>query len=302
MGAVAMLAGCGNLSGESCGGEAAQDAVKQLLLNATADGVRSLLDESSQLGSFDRGKLDAGLARMTVEFADVRTLHDDPDSSRMQCAAKISISYPQSVWRTIDHARTGANAEDRQTVLNRAGITHDASSFSDEFEYSIQPTDDGETVIAEADGDAILIEANSELFATYLLSDEIRRANIESDRQEAEAQAEARAQEEEMAQLAAEEEAAYEDYVGAVLAEVQEENRLAAQTIAATWQAIPQDRRQQMAAAQNAWNARTTAQCRLQAAGTSTERDEIRANQLRCETQAILNRARELERYLPADY
>ena len=105
-----------------------------------------------------------------------------------------------------------------------------------------------------------------------------------------------------MEQMAAEEASAYDDYLGAVLAEAREENQLAAQTIAATWEAIPQDRRQQMAAAQNAWNTRTTAQCRLEAAGTSTDRDEVRANQLRCETRAILGRARELERYLPADY
>jgi len=129
------------------------------------------------------------------------------------------------------------------------------------------------------------------------LSDEIRAAKIEQDQFAAQEKAAAAEAEKEQQEIFAESEAAEAEYAKATVAEASTANKLAAQELAAVWQAIPADTRKSLASLQTAWNQKTTARCRVEAAGSATNRDELRAAQLGCETRALGARSKELERY-----
>jgi hypothetical protein len=97
--------------------------------------------------------------------------------------------------------------------------------------------------------------------------------------------------------MLAESEAAAAEYAKASAAEAAAANKIAAQELAAVWQAIPADTRKRLAPMQTAWNQKTTARCKVEAAGNSFGRDEMRAAQLAFETRALDARSRELERF-----
>jgi hypothetical protein len=130
----------------------------------------------------------------------------------------------------------------------------------------------------------------SELFSSYLLSDEIRNAKVSADQAESKRAADERA-------LAAQESAAKGQLASATLEEAIAENKLAVQRISAVWQSIPPSTRRQLASIQTAWNKRISAQCTVEASGQSTEPSIVKAAKLRCESNALMNRSRELERF-----
>jgi hypothetical protein len=169
-------------------------------------------------------------------------------------------------------------------------LDHDASSFSGSLEYSVQPTDDNTKLIAETTAGDALMSVLTELSSTYLLSDQIRSAKIEADKAAA-------AQASEQAAAAQASTAAQQQLNQADLDEAANNNKLAAQQIAAVWKNIPQSNRVQMWPGQNAWNKKITAQCTINAAGISVDPVVMRAAKLRCETDAINQRIKELEQY-----
>lgn len=294
---VLLVGGCGNVGSVECGGEASTEAVGNLIRSGAEEAVQEVLESGSQLDAFDRSKLASALSKAKIDLSMVRTTRDDPDSSRQFCAAEVKVVFPQSILQAVDEARRNADIESRKQIANRAGLKQTASGFSDTVEYSIQPTDDGGEVIAESDGASALISVLGDMFASYLLSDEIRAANIEQSRAAAEEQARMRAEEAAAQQLEEEQVAASEEYQQAVFEEAKVENKLESQRIAAVWQALPAETREQIAPMQTAWNKKTTARCKVEAAGTSTVVAEVRAAQMRCETEAMRSRVRELSQY-----
>lgn len=294
---VFVLSGCFGGSSTACGSEEAVEAVGNLVREGVEDSVYGSLNSASQLDAFDRSKLSSALEKAKIELTSVRTTRDDPDSSRQFCSADVRIAFPQSILQVVDEARQSAELETRKQISNRAGLKQDASGFTETIEYSVQPTDDGEQIIAESDGASALIAVLGELFSSFMLSDEIRAANIEQSRLAAEEEARMRAEEEAAEQLYQEQMVAESEYEQALLEEAKAENQLAAQRISAVWQAVPASTREQLAPMQSAWNKKTTARCKVEAAGSSTEKNMVRAAQMRCETRAMGDRVRELERY-----
>lgn len=288
---------CGGLGSSGCGDEAAREALRNLMDSAIEDSVREKLDADGNLGSFDRATLTSILKKGKMELSSVRTTRDDPDSSRQFCTATIKLSYPMTVIDVIEDARRDAQLEGRKQIANRAGLRVSPTGLEDDLEYSVQPTDDGSETVAETDAASALTDTLGELFATYLLSDEIRSAKIEQDQIASQAKAEAAAAEREQQEIMAESEAAAVEYAKASAAEAAAANKIAAQELAAVWQAIPADTRKRLAPMQTAWNQKTTARCKVEAAGSSSSRDEMRAAQLACETRALNARSNELERF-----
>jgi uncharacterized protein YecT (DUF1311 family) len=67
------------------------------------------------------------------------------------------------------------------------------------------------------------------------------------------------------------------------LAAAKTDNQLATQTIGATWKAIPDGVRHQLPPAQRAWIAKKTADCRVEAASSSTNPQEQEIARLGCD-------------------
>lgn len=288
--ALLTISGCSKFSEPDCSSTQAQDAVKDLVYKNAEARVRKLLGDLSRLDAFDHAKLMSALKKAEFALAEVRTTRKDPDSSRKFCAANLHISFPQDVLDTIRSARDEAGADSWDKVANRQGLDHDASGFSGNFEYSIQPTDDRSKLIAESSGAEAFLATLGDLFSSYLLSAEIHASKVVADQQAAADASATAAVEQANAQ-------ANVELVKADLDEAQAGNKLASQKISAVWRSIPQEDRVRLGPLQNAWNRKTDAQCTVQASGQTTDPQGIRAAKLRCETTLMEQRASELERY-----
>ncbi|MEE9433060.1 MAG: hypothetical protein V3V15_02320 [Sphingorhabdus sp.] len=285
------LWGCKQASTSSaCGSEAAVAATEEMFAKLTDQKVRALLDSETRLEGYDAAQLRAALSSISIKLHDVRTTKKDPDSSRNFCAARFEFKLPGTVIEGAESARTIAEADNLSKLAHQKGVRKSGGAWEDDLEYSIQPTDDGGKLIAEADKDASIFDFIGDVYISYLLSDDIREKKVGEDKAEAAEVAAENAAEREMDQ-------ALTERAAANLNEARVANKMTAERIAAVWDAIPEPVQKQLKPLQQAWNKKTSAQCKVEAAGSSEYKADRQAVRLRCESQAHLSRIRELERY-----
>lgn len=286
-----LLGGCDSQVEVECGGLATISAVEDMLQKNLEDSVRNQLDSEGSIDGYDSSKLRSGTKQIKVTLEDARTIKDDPDSSRKFCSARVQLALPNNVVEAADSTRALAQMDDVKKLAHQNRIERSGNKYGRELEFSIQPTDDGKKIIAETDDDSSLFSFLTEVFSAYLLSDEIRNRAIEADKLAAGEAREAKMLEDET-------EGAIKENALANLNEAKVENRLAVERINAIWGAIPKSTKARLLDLQRAWIRKTTAQCKVEAAGTSelsADRDAVR---LRCETRAQAERARQLERFV----
>ncbi len=289
--AMLTLSACSSKVEVECGSSATISAVEEMLQKRLDDSVRNQLDTEGSIDGYDSAKLRSGTRQIKVSLEDVRTIKDDPDSSRKFCSARIQLLLPNNVITAADSARVMAKLDDVKKLAHQNRIERSGNKYGRELEYSIQPTDDGKKIIAETDEDSSLFTFLTELFSSYLLSEEIRNKAIEADKIAADEARETKLAEQEV-------EGARSEEASANLNEARVENKLAVQRINAVWGGIPKTTRSRLLDLQRAWMRKTTAQCRVEAAGTSELSANRDATRLRCETRAQLERARQLERFV----
>jgi uncharacterized protein YecT (DUF1311 family) len=285
------LNGCSGKVEVECGSSATISAVEEMLQKRLDDSVRNQLDTEGSIDGYDSAKLRSGTRQIKVSLEDVRTIKNDPDSSRKFCSARIQLALPNNVITAADSARMIAKLDDVKKLAHQNRIERSGNRYGRELEYSIQPTDDGKKIIAETDEESSLFTFLTELFSSYLLSEEIRNKAIEADKIAADEARDAKLAEQEVV-------GARNEEASANLNEAKVENKLAVQRINAVWGGIPKNTKSRLLDLQRAWIRKTTAQCRVEAAGTSelsADRDAVR---LRCETRAQLERSRQLERFV----
>jgi uncharacterized protein YecT (DUF1311 family) len=214
----------------------------------------------------------------------------DPDSSRQFCSARVMLKIPDNVIEAADNTRTLAEMISIKKLANQNKVERSGDKYGMELEYSIQPTDDGTKLIAETDGDSSLFTFLTELFSSYLLSDEVRNSVIQAEKAEA--------AEEREKQLAAEElEGALKSEASANLDEAKVQYKMSMDRINAVWAAIPKSTRSGLLPMQRAWIKKKEAACRVEAAGSDEQTSNREANRLRCDVRITDARANQLERF-----
>ncbi len=293
------LFGCDSISGLG-GGELSCNSEPSLL--ALNDAIKSELeimvsekvDQNPDSGSYDAAKLRTAISRVKVSLDKVRTTRDDPESSRKFCSARIIVKLPESVKDGVRATRAIAELGDINELARVNQVRRNGSSFETSFEFAVQPTDDGKDVVAEFENDEQIMPFLTEMFTSYALTDVIRNAQIKEKREVADSEREEKIAEQQLDQALGEQ-------AFAELAEAKAENRLAVQRINAVWQSIPDAARAELLDIQRAWIKKTTAACKVEAAGTSEFANAREAVRLKCETRAQAERIRILSQYVEYD-
>ena len=288
---AAYLGACDSKIEVECGGEATISAFEDMLRKSLEDSVRNQLDSEGSIDGYDSAKLRSGTKQIKVSLEDVRTIKDDPDSSRKFCSARIQLALPKNVIEAADTTRALADLDDVKKLAHRNRIERSGNKYGQELEYSIQPTDDGKKIIAETDDDSSLFSFLTELFGSYLLSEEVRNRAIEADKLAAEEAREVKMAEEEA-------DGAIKEQAAANLNEAKVANRMAVERVNAVWSSIPKGTKARLLDLQRAWIRKTTAQCKVEASGTSELSADREASRLRCEARAQMERAQQLERFV----
>lgn len=286
-----VIAGCSNSVKVECGGEATIAAVESMFQKELEKSVRNQLDAEGSLEGYDSAKLRTGTKKVKVTLEEVRTVRDDPDSSRQFCSARIMLKIPDNVIEAADNTRALAEMDNVKKLANQNRVERSGDKYGMELEYSIQPTDDGTKLIAETDGDSSLFIFLTELFASYLLSDEVRNNVIEAEKAVAAEEREKRLAEEEL-------NGALQSEASANLGEAKVQYKMSMDRINAIWGAIPKSTRNGLLPLQRAWIKKKEAACRVEAAGSDEQTGNREANRLRCDVRLTDARSNQLERFV----
>lgn len=296
------MAACSPSGSTQCSGDEARELIDGLFKEELEYAVQNQLDKQKELGSYDATELETAVRKLGVNLDDVRTSQDDPNSKRSSCRATIKIDIPNAVERKANETRAMAEIDDVRELANTYKMKRKGGVFAADFEYFIQPTDDGSKLLAEMDDDSAAISFMSEVLASYLLSDEIREEKIEQDQAAAaekavELAAERKEREEERAEQAriAEIDDAFNQEGVAALAAAKVERKLASERIGAVWLAMPQTAKDELEDLHSAWVKQMKARCAVRTAGTDKRASMREARELTCQTGEVRKCATTLE-------
>lgn len=285
------VTGCSDTVKVECGGDQTIAAVESMLQKELEKSVRNQLDSEGSLEGYDSAKLRTGTKKVKVTLEEVRTVRDDPDSSRQFCSARVMLKIPDTVVEAADNTRALAKLDNVKKLANQNRVERSGDKYGIEMEYSIQPTDDGNKLIAETDGDSSLFTFLTELFSSYLLSDEVRNNVIEAEKAEAAEAREKRLAEEEL-------NGALKSEASANLGEAKVQYKMSTDRINAIWGAIPKSTRNGLLPLQRAWIKKKDAACRVEAAGSDEQTGNREANRLRCDVRMTDARSNQLQRFV----
>lgn len=279
----------------ACGSDEAKSVIDELFKEELQYAIQNELDKQKELGSYDATELDNAVERLRVSLADVRTAQDDPNSNRFSCRATIQLDIPNEVERKANESLAMAELDNVKAIGNRYKMKREGGQFTTDFDYFIQPTDDGSKLLAEMDDDSAVLSFMSEVLAFYLLSDEIREEKIAEDQAEAEEKAKIREEERKQKAIEDEAQAAFEGEAAAALKAAKAERQIASENIQAVWLAMPKAAQSSIEARHSAWVEQMKATCATRR-GTD-EREAMReARELSCQTREVRNCTNTLRR------
>lgn len=297
--ALLMVSACdGSLfgGGADCGSDDTQRVIDELLKEELEFAVQATLDSQKELGSYDATELENAVDRIRLRLSDVRTSQDSSGSARLSCRATLSIDFPTAIQKKANEARSYAEMGSVRELANRFKLKRRSGNFTSDFDYFVQPTDDGSKLFAEFDDDTASLEFMSEVLASYLLADEIRAERVEVDREEAEARREELEEKRAKETAEREEKEAFEAEGAAALNAAKVERELASQEIQGVWKAMGKVHQDAIDELHSAWVKQMNARCAANAAGTDTRASMREARELQCQTGMVKSCARTLRR------
>lgn len=283
------LAGCNKATEVTCSSDSATAAAAKLVSDAIEKSAREgsaiTLPDGSQMRLADDSAIRAAVNLLKITISDIRTTKNDPNSTKKYCTGTMKVVTPLSFQADADRTFSLVKYPSVNDQAATAGVQRNADMFTVDFDYSVQPTDDRQSVVAEADNQAL----HATFFSQIVLAGALR-SKVEGLLQ----QAETLQQQKDAEQAAAQQQVRLAD-----LDQARAENKLSVQSINAAWGNIDHDTRVRIVDVQRAWIKSKDANCRLQAAGASTNPTEVEIARLHCDTTANQGRLDWLRQYGP---
>ena len=290
MAALAVV-GCGKQK-STCSGTDELDVLKTSVMD---EAEQALTNEKHDDGSavFNGASVRATLSKMSIAFENVRTAKEDPNSTKVFCEGSMKIVVPPEQLQSAEEGRKLAGFGTVAALASTSAMEQEANAFTKSIEYSAQPTDDGEKVYAELTDANSIAEFMSEMVGSSLLKPMLEARKLEEAKAAEAADQAAETQrlqaEQQQQQLRAEQGAAN-------LSVAQEQNTLANQAINELWKSLSDEDREILVGTQRAWIKKKDVDCKIEAAGRSTDPAEIETTRLNCDTAATKMRIEEIRR------
>jgi hypothetical protein len=284
--ACAVLTACNQISQTGCSSPDAISTTESLISDQIEKNAVAKSKGEDGSVSVPEASIRASVALAKISIDDVRTTKIDPNSTKRFCSGTARVVIPLGVIQDADRARSLQSLNTVQQLADSASIQRSADSFTFPIDYDVQPTDDRTKIYAESDS----ISAQMEVFSQIMLGS-LLKYQLEN---QATAQQQLQQQQAQQAALLAQQarQAGFDD--------ASAENKLSVQTINATWNSIEPDTREELLDVQRAWIKEKVANCKIQAASSSTDPTDQETARLKCDTAANQQRADWLKQYLPA--
>ena len=208
---------------------------------------------------------------IVVTIDDIRT--NGSVGGKTACSASVSLRFPVAVLNAADAERRAANQSALSELADADAVDAHGDTYVAQVNYNVQETDDKSKLFAEVEKFNKLYD-----FAAEVVTANLIRPLVDT------AQAANRT-----AQAAAN--AAQTELKTANLNAAKTDLQLAVQTINAVWQSIDPAVKQRLLPLQKAWWKQAVAQCKVDAAGTSTDAMVIAATEAECQAKANQQRA-----------
>lgn len=185
--ATLILSGCNKTSTVNCTSENAQKLLSQLLIEQVEKKIAN--EQYSDTGEFifDKAKIRASLAQLQIAIESIRTIQDDPNSSKKFCSGVLKVIVPSTILTDANQAKELDNKPNISQVARTFDIENTANVFSKkDFNFSVQPTDDGKELFVESEN-SIWIKMLYNITRTALLKPilEVQKSNkLQQEQQE----------------------------------------------------------------------------------------------------------------------
>lgn len=291
--AVIALSGCGK-NKATCSGTDELSVVKKIVMDE-AEKSLAKVKQNDEHPIFTAASARATLSKISIDFDNIRTSKKDPNSTKVFCEGTIKIVVPPDLLKSAEEGRSLAGMGAIPALARANEMEQAANAFTRAIEYNAQPTDDGNKVYVELTGAELIADFVSEIAGSSMLKPIIEAKKIE----EAKA-AEAARQAEEAKRLQEEQQQAQlrAEQIAANLSVAQEQNTLVNQAMNALWKELPEEARGYLQGSQRAWIKKKDIDCKVEAAGRSTDLTEIEIARLNCDTAATKARIDEIRRSL----
>ena len=214
---------------------------------------------------------------IVITIDDIRT--NGSVGGKTACSASVSLRFPVAVLNAADAERRAANQTSLSELADAGAIDAHGDTYVAQVNYNIQETDDKSKLFAEVEKFNKLYDFGAEVVTANLIRPLVDSAQAANRTVQAAANA------------------AQTELKTANLNAAKTDLQLAVQTINAVWNSIDPSVKQRLLPLQKAWWKQAVAQCKVDAAGTSTEAVVIAANEAECQAKANQNRASWLSQF-----
>lgn len=277
------LSACGKAE-TTCSSDAAKAALDSAFRSGLEKAVAAQTKDNNGNQLVDMSKIRAAIAALKAEVENIRTTKEDPNSTKKFCTGKIKIVFGTQVFADADKAREIAGLPNLAAAADTAGVEKGVDYIVSDLDYSVQPTDDGEKVVAEFEAADAKLDVYGEVVAASLL-----RSTLETKQRVDQENAAAAQKEQESAMAAAN---------SAAIAEAEVNRKAADEALTAVWKGLDPGIRQSLLPQQRAWIARKDAMCKARGLQSSTDPTEQKVNAINCVTSETQSRISELQNYL----
>ena len=211
------------------------------------------------------------LDAIAITIDDIRT--NGSVGGKTACSASLSIRFPMAQLNTADATRREASQTSLSDLADGGEIEAHGDTYVGQINYNVQQTDDKSKTFAEVEKFNKLYDFAAEVITGNIIKPAVDQAQQASKTIQAAASA------------------AQTELKSANLNSAKTDLQLAVQTINAVWNSVDPQVRQRLLPLQKAWWKQAVAQCKVDAAGASTEPMVMAATEAECEAKANQDRA-----------
>jgi hypothetical protein len=178
-----LLSACDKMSSSNCSSEVAHKLIAKNIIETVEKKTAS--DKYSDTGEFifDKAKIRASLDQLQIVVDSVRTTKEDPDSSKKFCSATLKVTIPTIMLSDTDEGRELEHKTKISEAARELKIDNSINVFTKkDFEYSVQPTDDGKELYVESEN-GIWVRLLHDITWSALLKPKLEEQKAAQDRQ-----------------------------------------------------------------------------------------------------------------------
>ena len=148
-----VLSGCNSIFSKhvKCDDESGLKLVEEVLredLNKSLENELKGFIQRGEIKDLDPAKLKLSAQSVQFKLVDSRTDHIDPDSTKTTCSLDLTVNIPSDLVKKSDEARTKVGFDTVEAQALKEDIDYIAGKISKDLQYTLQPTDKGDKVIA----------------------------------------------------------------------------------------------------------------------------------------------------------